>query len=147
MADTTLRSGSPGPVRPNTFRSGNHISNGISVDEGMAVTLFDEVVFSQANAANTANVAGLAATSGEFPGSVDIQYAGPFEMPAAQWDAITGQSGGLTAHAPYYLSPTTPGHLTTTKVTSGGNWNTPIGFALNATTLMIQIGTAIGPLS
>lgn len=147
MADTTITKGAPGPVRPNSFRS-NSIHDGISVDQGMAVTsdgtLFS-TVFAQANAAGTANVAGLAATAGEKPGSLDIQYAGPMVLPTVTWDAITGESGGLTPKSVYYLSSTTAGHITKTAPTAGGTFSTPVGFALDAETMMIQIGAAVGP--
>jgi len=144
MADTVITSGAPGPVRPNAFRASS-IQADISVEPGQPVTLFDLLGFSQANAAASANVAGLAATAGEKPGSVDVQYAGPMTLTTAQWDFITGQSGGLTPHAIYYLSAATAGKLTTTAPVSGGSFVTPVGFALNATTMMVQIGAAVGP--
>ncbi len=146
MSDVSIIAGAPKNPRANVFRA-NNIQNGISVDPGDVVILFDEVRFAKADAAATANAAGIAVSAGENPGSVDIQYAGPCTLTTEQWDAVTGGSGGLTPHDKYYLSPTTAGHLTTTKPTSGGNFATYLGFALSATTLMIQIGEAFGPLS
>lgn len=142
MADVTLTAGGPKFSPSNAFRS-NNVQSGISVDQGSPVTLFDQLGFSQANAAASANCAGLAATAGEKPGPVDVQFAGPMTLTVDQWANITGEANGLTAHAIYYVSAATPGKLTKTAPNGSGQFVTPVGFALSATTMMIQIGAAV----
>jgi len=138
MADLTISRQSISRVNdPNAFR-GVDIEEGISVDEGAPVLLFDEVRFCQANALATSNCSGLALSAGEKPGSVDIKFAGPMTLRTDQWDNITGQVGGLTPHSTYYISAATAGKLTATPP-SNPNYIAPIGFALSATTMMIQI--------
>lgn len=147
MADYSKLPGGPKSPYPNTTRNAFSVP-GISVDEGNVVssTTDGQIQFANAAAADTSNVIGLARSANE-EAPVDVTYAGPFTLTTAQWDAVTGQSGGLTPQAKYYLSPTTAGHLTTTKPTAGGNFAVYLGFALSSTTLMINIGEPNGPLS
>ena len=57
----------------------------------------------------------------------------------AQWDAITGQTGGLTFNSTYFLDPTTAGKLTTTPPSTAGQVNVLIGTAISATALDLEI--------
>lgn len=70
--------------------------------------------------------------------SGDVQLEGILEATTGQWDAVTGQSGGLTTGSTYYLSMTTPGALTTTAPTSSG-LVVQIGKALSTTRFDISI--------
>ena len=144
MADLTILSGGGAKpnTRMNTFRAGN-IADDISVEPGDPVVILDEVDWCDATARATSNCAGLAVSSGErqtdgTPGGfIDIQYAGPCTLTTDQWDRVTGGTGGLTPHSTYYLSATR-GKLTT-SVLESPDYVAPIGFALTATTMMIQI--------
>ena len=49
-----------------------------------------------------------------------IATGGPLTASTAQWDAITGQVGGLTPNTRYYLDPTTAGKLTITAPITAG---------------------------
>jgi len=115
-----------------------------SVDLGAPILLFDAVTLCQANAANTSNCAGLCIGAGENPtapgGPVSIRYqfSGPLTLSVEEWANISGEVGGLTPHSTYYISAATAGKLTKTAP-SNPNFIAPVGFALNATTLMIQI--------
>jgi hypothetical protein len=53
----------------------------------------------------------------------------------AQWDAVTGQTGGLTAGQYYILSQTTPGNIQVADVTSGVRQ--VVGLALNTTVMQL----------
>jgi hypothetical protein len=149
MADAVLSSYSPVPPHAgfSTFR-GEIGDPDISIDVGQPLgpTLLS-VAYAQADDAATANVLGLASSAGEQAGSyrrghVNIQPIGPMALTTAQWDRVTGQVGGLTPFAPYYLSAAAPGMLTTTPP-GGGFFVTPVGFGMNATTMMIQIAPAV----
>jgi hypothetical protein len=95
----------------------------------------------QANAALTQRVVGIvsdptiaAAANGL------VALAGPITLTTAQWDAVTGQTGGLTP-GPYYLDPASPGKLST--VGTSGQYFVPIGNAINTTTLAINLQPSI----
>lgn len=152
MADVTILSG--GGAKPsgivNTVRFRN-IQADLSVEPGDPIVLLDEIALSDASAAATANCAGIAVSAGEEStngtagGYIDVQYAGPCTLTTAQWDRVTGGSGGLTPHAVYFVSPTTAGRLTTTDPEPLGDYATKVGFALNATTMMLQITPTKAP--
>lgn len=144
MSDITKLNAGKGPA-PGSNQLRAQVSDvEISVDGGEPVTGDGSggIIFAKGNDDTTANVTGLAATAGENPGSVNVQFAGPLTLSTARWDHVTGQSGGLTPKAIYYLSAATQGKLTTTPP-SNPNYITPVGFALSEDTMMIQIGAAV----
>ena len=69
-------------------------------------------------------------------GNFTYRAVGQLVLTTGQWDAVTGQSGGLTAGNYYWLSSTTAGNLALTGV--GVNTQS-IGKATNPTTLEIKI--------
>src|SRR4029077_1824932 len=114
----------------------------VSIDPGMPVgptptpgTPGTTIYMSRSNhGAAAANVLGLAMTAGEAPGRAQVKAAGPLTLTTAQWAARTGEAGGLTQGAAYYLSATA-GLITKTIPLVG--FVTNIGFAIDANTLMI----------
>ena len=95
----------------------------------------------QANASATKNVVGLVKDpSVASNASGNIQSDGVFVATAAQWDAVTGQTGGLTPGAIYYLSPTTAGAITSTPPSTTGQYVVQVGIALSTTALDIRDG-------
>ena len=60
-----------------------------------------------------------------------------------EWDAVTGQTGGLTPAATYYLSAGVPGRITTTAPTNPGEYVTVIGEAKSATELTLAIAAPV----
>ena len=145
MADMNLiTGGTSAPRAVPAFRSAP-VNAGISIDPGAPVTqvIFSpaKTVFAKADSATTANVMGLAVTAGEAPDRIFYQSNGPLTLETAQWDFITGGSGGLTPHAKYFLSQTTAGKLTSVAPVSG--ISTYVGFALDERTMMVSIGEAL----
>lgn len=63
---------------------------------------------------------------------------GPLELTTAEWDAVTGQIGGLTPGAPYFLSPTTLGAITTIPPSAAGLFSAKVGKAITTTTLDVD---------
>lgn len=61
----------------------------------------------------------------------------------AQWDAVTGDVGGLTAGSVYYLDPTTAGKLTTTAPTTDTEVVARVGKALSTVILEVSINQPI----
>lgn len=69
---------------------------------------------------------------------VTVQTKGPVALTEAQWDDVTGDSGGLTPGAVYFLSDVTNGGLTTSAPSDPGTFVCQVGTALNATTLILS---------
>lgn len=113
---------------------------GSAVAIGRAVYISGSGVFTPAIANNvaTSKVIGFVASTsiaGSASGNVIID--GVIEATAGQWDAVTGQSGGLTPGAEYYLSNLTAGAITTSAPTTGVH--APVGVAITPLKLKVDI--------
>ncbi len=97
----------------------------------------------RANAISTSEVLGLAAATIATTASGGIQTAGTLTATTGEWDAVTGQTGGLTPGSIYYLDPATAGLLTTTAPTTAGQVRLRVGLAHSTTELEIRIGEPI----
>ncbi len=100
----------------------------------------DTVDLARANAAGTVEVLGLVHTA-----SIGASVAGEFISNGtliatiAQWDVVTGDSGGLTAGTVYYLDPDTAGMLTTTGPSAASKYVVRVGRAVSTTRMEISI--------
>lgn len=109
---------------------------------GAPVYLSGSATFTKAraNAAATSRVAGfVAATSIAVSAQGVVQTSGPLLATTAQWDAVTGQTGGLTVDAFYFLDPASAGKITSTAPTTTGQYIAPLGQAQDATTLLVSV--------
>ena len=96
----------------------------------------------QANASGTVEAIGLVADTAIASSAVgSVQTGGTFTATTAQWDAVTGESGGLTPGTKYFLSEATAGQLSTAAPSTG--FIKQIGTALSATDLLLQFGPTI----
>lgn len=77
----------------------------------------------------TTSFIGLAVNAGELVGSV------------AEWSAISGEVGGLTAGAQYFLSTSVTGNITKSPPTSG--YRVPVGKAITTTRMAVSIEECI----
>jgi hypothetical protein len=104
-----------------------------------------QVKSAMANAAGTSFVIGLSKleTVASNAATVEVQLQGLLTATSAQWDAVTGGSGGLTDGARYFLSNTNAGRLTSTAPTTSGSFVVPIGWALGTTSLVFFGGQSI----
>lgn len=94
----------------------------------------------RANSVSTSSLTGLAAGPGVVGDPVFIQFAGVLHLETAQWDAVTGETGGLATGVPYYLSPGfQEGRLTQTPPSTPGNFVASAGVALSPTDFLIQL--------
>jgi len=97
-----------------------------------------------ADALATAKVLGLVAdVSIAIAGTGNVLTDGRLTATTAQWDAVTGGTGGLTPGARYYLSPGTPGTLTLTVPSTDGHVVAPVMTARTTTEAEISIDTRI----
>lgn len=94
-----------------------------------------------ANAAGTSDVTGLAYADINAATNGVIATSGEMTATTAQWDAVTGQTGGLTPGARYFLDNTTAGRITTTPPSSG--YICPVGKAISTTKMLVRIGDRI----
>ena len=102
------------------------------------------VDLAQADAAGTVEVLGLVrATSIASAASGSIQTNGVLTATTTQWDVVTGETGGLTAGAPYFLDPDTAGMLTQTAPGTAGDFVVRVGLALSTTEMMIDAAPPI----
>lgn len=120
----------------------NGEASAIAIGRAVYVSATNQVRLANANSASTTNVVALvASTSINSSASGNIAVAGMLEATTTQWDAVTGQSGGLTPGATYFLSNTTAGALTTTAPTSGHV--VPVGTAVGTTKLRLGFGPVV----
>ncbi len=86
------------------------------------------------------SVVGLASTPGIVGDHVQVQTQGVLTLDAGLWDEVTGQTGGLTRGAPYYLSAApTNGLMGTTPPSNPDESIVRLGIALSATDFLILI--------
>lgn len=92
----------------------------------------------QANASATAEVLGLIRDASVPSGNTgSAQTNGILAATTGQWDAVTGQTGGLTTGAIYYLDAANPGLLTATAPVAVGELVTRVGVAVSTTEMQI----------
>jgi hypothetical protein len=104
----------------------------------------EEVDKARANAAATARVYGLVYdTTIATTATGTIATDGPLVATTTEWDAITGQTGGLTPGAMYFLDPATAGKMTTTAPTTAGQLVVKLGEAVSTTEFEISISDPI----
>lgn len=92
----------------------------------------------QSNVANTRKVSGLIydASIGSAA-SGNVATTGVLAATSAQWDAVTGQTGGLTPDAFYYLSGSAAGGIVPTAPTTG--YQVRVGKAISITQLRLSL--------
>lgn len=147
-----VKNGQVQQLQPGDIISGQNLSvdltNGSGTDAapiGSPVRILNDDTFSLAEAdnANAKDTIGFAAeTIGVNPASGTIQTEGVLEATTGEWDAITGDTGGLVAGSKYYLD-VTPGKMTKTPPTAEDVYLAPLGIAITATTFRIDIDTNI----
>lgn len=121
------------------------VPNSLALEAGAELVICTPVYISAADIADVAdsdalpNVIGIVAEFILISATGAVQTDGKLTASTGDWDARTGQTGGLTAGSVYYLDSW--GTLTTTPPTSG--YLTRLGIAVNATDLEIKISRPI----
>ena len=111
------------------------------IGQAAVVTGSNSFVLGRADASGTKNVVGLVrSTSIAAAATGSVQTDGVLVATLAQWNAITGQTSGLTPGANYFLSPTTAGNITPTAPTASGQYLIKVGTALSTTAMDINTG-------
>lgn len=99
----------------------------------------------QANAVGTSKPVGLVGQAPSIANGVAgaVTVDGIQSATTAQWDVVTGQTGGLTFNTTYFLDPSTAGKLTIVAPTTVGQLVVQIGQALSTTDLKINIQQSV----
>jgi hypothetical protein len=117
-------------------------NNGDSVPlvPGMPVTIVGDDLVMRAWAASTAfaRVDGVIVIGNGLTLPVVMRKAGRLNLTTAEWDARTGDVGGLVPPLTYYLG-LTPGSLSLIPPSADGQSVAVIGKALTPTSLIIQL--------
>lgn len=141
--------------RPEQLQSGDSISASGAATDSMTPAsnmLIGNVVYcsgasaatkARANGSPQAFAVGLCQSALTSGIAGNVQLNGVLTLTTSQWDAITGQSGGLTSNATYYLDPTTAGLMTSTCPTAAGQYIVITGRALSTTDFQIKISEPI----
>lgn len=101
----------------------------------------DQIAKANANAAGTYQCIGLTSAAINNSASGVVIVGGVLTGTTGEWDAVTGQTGGLTPGARYFLSNATAGNLTTTAPTTG--YLVRVGIAVSTTQLLLQFGEPV----
>lgn len=91
----------------------------------------------KADADATSEPIGIVSADVANGAAANVITSGDVTLTAAQWDAVTGQTGGLTSGATYFLSNVNVGQLTTTVPSSG--YIMAVGRATSSTVLLLAI--------
>ena len=153
---SVIRVGVPGPQGPEGPQGpqgergpkgdpgSGELSVEIETDENLAagtpvyVKSNGRVARAQANSFPQTRFAGMAKSAVSIGFAANVITAGPLELTAGEWDAVTGQVGGLTVGNVYFLSATTSGQISTIPPSVTGEFSTKVGKALTTTTLDID---------
>jgi hypothetical protein len=120
----------------------NGNASAIAIGRAVYSSAAGAVNLANANAAGTMGVVGLVSATSIANGAAGlVAMDGVLTATTTQWDAVTGQTGGLTFGSVYFLSNTTAGALTTTAPASG--YVVPVGRALSTTQMKIHIGPSV----
>ena len=123
-----------------TFTATNANAGAIVIGTPVYVSAVGSVDKAQADAEATKDVVGLVVdTSIASSAAGDIQTGGLLEATTGEWDAVTGDTGGLTAGTQYFVDPDTVGLLIDAAPTLAEDFVCAVGIALSATEMIIAI--------
>lgn len=145
MTDTATRAGGRAPGDGTTYNPlcGEDFPPGTPVCQSRESDADGTVIKAQADGVDTGFLTGLAAGVGVTGNRCNVQWGNVLTLTIAEWDVVTGGSGGLVRGIPYYLSSTTAGRLTATAPSAGGTLVAPAGVALSPTDMLVQISVAL----
>lgn len=101
------------------------------------------VDLARANATGTSKALGLSTGTVSAASSGQVQVNGIVTLTTAEWDAVAGTTGGLTAGTYYFLSTATAGHMTSTPPSTVGQTVQKIGQAISTTSMNVMISDPI----
>lgn len=127
-----------------TYSATNNQGAAIAIGRAVYISGGGTVALANANASGTVEAVGLVydtSIANSAVGRVARLGSGYMDATTNQWDSVTGQTGGLTPGAPYYLSNSSNGALTTTAPTTG--YVKRVGIAQSTTRMLLQDGPVV----
>lgn len=135
-----LQAGDTLDIRSDQFQLINDEASPIVIGAPVYSDANGGVKKAQANAAGTKDVVGLVAQTSIANGVAGaIVINGLLTATTAQWDAVTGDSGGLTFKSLYYLDPATAGKLTKTAPSTTGQYVAVVGEAISTVDMKVNV--------
>lgn len=129
-------------VESTTLQLTNNQGSTVAIGRAIYTDASNSFKLAQSNALATRKAGGLVAAGSINNGAAgDIVTSGVITATTGQWDAVTGQTGGLTPDAYYYLSGSQAGALTPTAPTTG--WLVRVGKALSTTKMLVSFDAPI----
>lgn len=128
---------------PNSLDVANGETIAILVGASTYIDSADTIKYANADSVDTKDAIGICVAEIAISGSGTIQVDGLLTLTTAQWDIATGDTGGLTPGAVYFLSDVTHGRITKTATTTIGHYIVKMGIAVSTTDFEIMIGTSI----
>ena len=132
---------------------------GVAIKLGQMVYINSSGTLNLVNASADASKYPIGFVRGAYDGSqgpwtgasLEVQTDGAFVLTATQWDDLLGVDitdanysvTGLVPGTKYYASDSTAGDITASSPTSANSFVVPIGRAISATTMYIEIGEPI----
>lgn len=139
-----LQTGDSIAIQDTEFNLTNHEATPVVCGAPVYIDAVSGFKKAQANAASTSDVIGLVAAtpsiSNGASGSVCVQDV--LTLTTVQWDAVTGQTGGLTV-GKYYLDPATAGKMTPTAPTTVGQLVVELGRAMSTTDFKVEVKASV----
>lgn len=131
---------------PPTVTLNNGEASAIAKCRAVVVWSADTAKLASKASTGLARVGGLVLVGAGATLPMTVQTSDKFAATAAEWDAVTGDTGtgdtgGLIAGSRYFLG--TAGGLTTTPTTTAGDSLCLVGEALNTTDMNLRIGEPI----
>lgn len=120
-------------------------ASALTKGQAVYINTTGKVALAKADAAATTSVVGLVADAAISSGAVgSVVTDGPLEATTEIWDALTGETGGLTPGANYFLSDADAGSIVKVGPTQAGKYSVYVGQAFSATTLQIAAERPFG---
>lgn len=140
--------GVPGPPGADGSSTGSDITSQVDSDvvpgNPVYATITGTFVLAQADDIPQARMVGLATTATLTGFAAGVQTQDILTLTTGQWDAVTGDVGGLTPGSTYYLDGATAGLMTKTPpALPVSAYNTRVGVALTTTKLDVKIRAPI----
>lgn len=137
---TSGSAGSTGVATTTTLTNGE--AGAIVIGQAVYISGSGECKKAIANASGTKEVVGFVSdTSISSAASGAITTAGTVTATTGQWDAVTGQSGGLTSGSVYFLDNSTAGKVTTTAPSTG--YVCRVGIAASSTVMVVSLSSPV----
>jgi len=123
----------------------NDNAGAVVIGSPVYVSGVDSFDKAKADASGTKDVIGLVADAPSIgiAGTGNVLTDGRLVATTVQWDAVTGETGGLTPGGVYFLDAATAGKMTQTAPTTDGQYVSRLGTGLSTTDFEISIQTPI----